>query len=397
MANTIITPTIIAREALFHLENNLVMAHCVHRDYQHEFVKVGSTVNIRKPVQFTVTDGATRTNQDVFESNTSIVVDKRKHVSWSFVTQDLTLTIEEYAKRYIEPAAIVLANKIDEDLTALYQDLWLSKGTPGTTPNAFSQLGDLAAGLDDMPVPDDGNRKLVLNPAARWSMADALKGIYDNSMPRDYVRKGLLGQLANFMIFGDQNVARHTTGGFSGTVLVDDAAIAEGDTTIGMDAFTDAAPTVKKGDIFTMAGVNSVNRVSKSDTGNLQQFVVTADATGASNEITSVAFQPELRTTGARQTVTALPADDAAVTFLGTASTAYAQNLGFHRNALALVMVPLELPDGASWKARVQHDGLSIRIVKDYDIDNDEEVVRMDVLYGVKTIYPELGGRLWGA
>ena len=398
MANTILTPTIIAREALMQLRNNLVMGANVHRDYKKEFVKIGESVTIRKPVKFTVSTGATRVNQDVTENSTSITIDQRKHVSWKFSTQELTMKIEEYSRRYIEPACIVLANQVDVDLCGLYNELWTSSGTAGTTPATFASLGTMAEKLDDVAVPDDGMRKLILNPAARWSMADALKGIYDNSMPNDFVRKGLLGRLANFYIFGDQNVSRHTNGTFAGTTLINDASPAEGDAAVAMDGFGNSMTgAVAKGDVFTVAGVNAVNPISKTDLGYLQQFVVTATANSdGSGDIASVAFQPELRSTGAYQTVSALWADNAAVTFRGTSAAIYPQNLAFHKNALALVMCPLELPDSAGWKARVNMDGISIRVLKDYDIAADEEIIRLDIFYGTKAIYPELGGRLWG-
>jgi len=397
MANTLLTPTVIAREALFQLRNHVVMGGCVHRDYKHEFVKVGDTVTIRKPVKFTVTDGATRSNQSVTENSDTIVVNQRKHVSWAFTTQNLTLTIEEYSKRYIEPAAISLANQVDVDLTGLYSSLWTSAGSPGTTPGTFQVLGNMAKALDKVPVPDDGKRCMVLDPDARWSLADALKGIYDNSMPKEFIRKGLLGTLANFRIYGDQNVSQHTTGLFttSATPLID-AAPAEGATTLDTDGWDAGNSTVTVGDVFTIATVNSVNQVSKQSTGVLQQFVVGTAQTSAAGVMDGLVVTPEIRSTGAYQTVDALPADGDAMTFLGSENTAYPQNLAFHKNALALVMVPLELPDSAGWKARTHFDGISIRLIKDYDIDNDEEIIRLDILYGVKAIYPELGGRLWG-
>ena len=395
--NTLLTPTKIAREGLMQLKNNVVIGANVHREYKHEFVKVGASVTIRKPVKFVASDGATRVNQDISEPSTTLTIDGRKHVSWAFNSQELTLTIEEYAKRYIEPACIVLGNAVDVALAAEYYKIWYSAGTPGTTPRTFASLGDTATKLDDGSVPDDGNRKMILNPTARWAMADALKGIYDNSLPRDLVRKGLLGVLANFQIFGDQNVARHTTGNYGdNTALVNEASFASGDTTIDMDDFSNATPDVHAGDVFTIAGVNHVNPVSKEDTGVLAQFTVLAQKTGSSNAIAAVSYSPTIINTGAYQNVSALPADDAAITFLGTASTSYPQNLGFHRNALALVMCPLVLPESAGFKARVHDDGMSIRVVKDYDIAADEEIIRLDILYGTEAIYPDLGARLWG-
>ena len=399
MANTLLTPTIIARESLMQLKNNCVMANNVHRDYKQEFVKVGASVTIRKPVKFTVTDGATRSNQNATETSATFTIDKRKHVSWGFSTQELTTTIEDYSTRYITPAMIVLANRVDTDLAALYKKLWTSGGTPGTTPSTFAALGSMAQKLDDMSVPDDGMRKMVLNPAARWSMADALKGVYDATMAKDMIRKGLLGGIANFEIYGDQNVSRHTTGTRVGTILVDgnsaESAATATTGTIHIDGLTNATDTVTEGDVFTVAAVYAVNPVSKESTGELQQFVVTALATASGNEV-DVIVSPALITSGAHQTITALPLDGAAVTFMGSASTAYAQNLAYHKNALGLVMCPLELPDSVTWKSRVQHDGMSIRALKDYDIDNDEEIIRLDVFYGVSALYAELGGRFWG-
>ena len=407
MANTLITPTIIAKEALFHLENNVIMGQKVHRQYKREFVKIGDSVTIRKPVKFVVTDGATRSNQDVIEETTSIVINQRKHVSWNFSTQDLTLTIEEYAERYIKPAMIVLANNIDRTLCVEgAQEFFNQTGTPGTTPNDFTFLADTAQKMDEEPVPDDGLRCLVLNPAARWGMADGLGGtgsggIFNAEIVHGMVRRGRLGELANFDIYGDQNIANHTVGAHSGTPLVDDAAFANDTDLVAFDGMVGTVVgALLKGDIFTIDGVNSVNDVSKEDTGVLQQFVVVADVNTTGGAGTAQVF-PDINdgstpSTAAYQTVSALPADNAGINIVGAASAVHPQNLAFHHNALALVTVPLELPDSAVFKARADWRGFSIRVIKDYDIDSDEEIIRLDILYGVKAIYQELGVRLWG-
>lgn len=406
MVNALITPSIIAKEALFHLENNLVMGDKVHRQYKNEFVKIGSTVRIRKPVKFKVTDGATRSNQDVIETETNITIDKRKHVSWTFSSQDLTLTIEEYADRYIKPAMIVLANQIDMDVciegATKFAD---SLGTPGTTPADFTILSQTAARLDNIPAPDDGQRCLVVNPTARWALADGLGGtgsggVFNADIVGPMVRRGRLGNLANMEIYGDQNIHGHTVGAYSGTPLVN-GTIANGVTTIPFDGMSGSVTgALKAGDVFTMAGVFAVNDVSKKVMPYLKQFVVAADVdtTGGAGNITiaDAINDGSTASTAAYQNVSALPADNAAITVLGTASTQYTQNLAFHRNALALVTVPLELPDSATFKARADWRGYSIRVIKDYDIDADEEIIRLDVMYGTKAIYPEIGTRVWG-
>lgn len=402
MANILINPSIIAQEALFQLENNTIMGDKVHREYKSEFVKIGNTVTIRKPVKFVVTDGATRSNQDVIEETTSIVINKRKHVSWKFSTQDLTLTIEEYSERYIKPAMIQLANKIDSDVAAEGAlNFHYLVGTPGSTPNSFGDLADAAQQMDEVAVPDDMQRCLVLNPAGRWGMAAGLSALFNAEIVDDTVRKGRLGEVAGFMIYGDQNIYNHTVGAHDGTPLVNDASFTNDTASVAFDgAAANVAGWVVQGDIITMAGVNDINPVSRDDLGYLKQFVVTADVTTASLAGT-ILVSPDINdgstsSTAAYQTVTALPADNAAITIVGTASTTYPQNLAFHRNALALVTVPLELPDSATFKARADWRGFSLRVVKDYDIDADEEIIRLDVLYGTKAIYPEIGVRVVG-
>lgn len=407
MANSLITPSVIAKEALFHLENNVIMGQKVHRQYKKEFVKIGDTVTIRKPVKFTVTTGATRSNQDVIEETTSIVINQRKHVSWNFSSQDLTLTIEEYAERYIKPAMIVLANDVDAQLCIEGSlEFFNLVGTPGTTPDDFQVLADCGQKMDEEPVPDDGQRCMVLDPAARWGLAAGMGGtgsggIFNAEIVHGMVRRGRLGEIANFDIYGDQNVRKHLVGTHSGAPLVNDASFANDTDLVAFDAMTGTQTgALLKGDIITIAGVNSVNDVSKIDSGQLQQFVVVADVNTSSGAGTVQVF-PDINdgsttSTAAFQTVSALPANNAVIVIVGTANTLYPHNLAFHKNALALVTVPLELPDSAVFKARADWRGFSIRVIKDYDIDEDEEIIRLDILYGVKAIYPELGVKIIG-
>jgi hypothetical protein len=407
MANALITPSIIAREALFQLENNCIMANLVHRQYKKEFVKVGESISIRKPVQFLVSDGATLDLQDVKESSTPFTVDQRKHVAWQFSSQDLTMTIEDYSERYIKPAMIGLANQVDTYLCQVGAEQFFHRvGTPGTAPDEFSDLADVAQRMDEAAIPDDGSRRLVLNPKGRWALANGLGGtgsggIYNADIVHSMVRRGHLGQIANFDIFGTQNIRRHTTGTYSGTPLVNDASFTDNTNVVAFDGMTGSVTdAIKAGDVFTLAGVNAVNPISKEDLGYLQQFVALTDVdtTSGAGNITVYPTINAGTATGfeAYQNVTAVPADNAAITIVGTAATAYTQNLAFHKNALALVTCPLEMPDSASFKARATWRGLSIRVIKDYDITNDREIIRLDIFYGAKAIYPELGVRVDG-
>jgi hypothetical protein len=409
MANTLITPSIIAQEALFQLENNTVMGDKVHRQYKNEFVKIGASVTIRRPVQFVVSDGAVRVNQDIIEPTTSITIDQRKHVSWLFSAQDLTLTVEEYSERYIKPAMIQLANNIDVALALEgANEFFNAVGTPGTTPSAFSDLGDVAQRMDEFSIPDDYNRCLVLNPAARWSIADGLGAVFNAEITGDTIRKGRLGEIANFNIYGDQNIRTHLVGTHSGTPLVMGTIVNSGPpsastttTAVPFDAMVGTVTgALLVGDVFTIDGVNSVNPVSKDDSGVLQQFVVTADvdttAGAGTAQVYPIMNDGTDAATAGFQTVSALPANNAGINILGASAATYVNNLAFHTNALALVTVPLELPDSATFKARADWRGYSIRVIKDYDITNDEEIIRLDILYGVQAIYPELGVRMLG-
>lgn len=409
MANDIIKPTVIAKEALMQLKNQLRFGKLVHREYKEEFVKVGETVNIRKPVKFYTADGATRVNQDVEEANTSITIDKRKHVSWKFSTQDLTMTIEKYSERYIQPAMITLAQTIDAGGAALYKNVWNAVGTPGTTPANYAAWAAAAQRLTEMAVPTQ-DRKAIANSAAFHATAATLTTLNMPQMAMKAWESGEIGNLAGFNTYESVNVQSHTVGVKSGTPLVNGAAqnvtYAASKTTNTQSLITDgwglSAAVLKAGDVITIAGVFAVNPVpGEGATGKtvmpyLQQFVVTTDVTSNGSGQATLTISPAIITSGPYQTVSAAPADNAGITVLGTASTAYPQNLTFHKNAFALVTVPLEMPDGAAFKARETSDGLSVRIVKDYDITNDEDVIRVDVLYGWKAIYPELSARLFG-
>jgi len=283
---TLLTPTIIAKETLMKLTNSMAMGRHVYTAYKNEFVKVGQTITIRKPNKFRVTDDITLVESTISEPSTSITVSTQSHVAWKFTSVELTQTIEEYSKRYIVPAALALANGRDAALCGLYADVYNSVGTPGTTPATFLALGNAQTRLDDEAVPSD-TRVGMLNPAANWALADGLKGTFAQNVAKDIITKGFLGQIANLSLYTDQNVTRHLTGHFTtGSTPLKDGASVDGATTIVTKGWGGSG-TVKKGDVFTIAGVYAVNPMSGTSTGVLRQFVVTADTAddGADNSI----------------------------------------------------------------------------------------------------------------
>lgn len=403
MSNSIITPQIIAKEALMQLENNLVLGKLCHTAYKNEFVKVGNTVSIRKPLKFTVTDGATRSNQDQADQVVDIVINKQKHVSWSFASEELSLDIKEYSKTHIQPAMSALANQIEVDIASLYKQVANYTGVAGTTPAAISTLFGAAKLLDMEAAPDDGKRYIVLDPNAKWSMADVLAGKYNEQMVERAIRKGYLGSIGNCLVYGSQNIQRHTSGvggsNTAGTPLTDGAG-QEG-ATLTTDGWA-ASDLLVEGDRFTIADTYMVNPVTRQSTGALRRFVLTAGQTcNGTTSDDNLSIYPSIISSGAYQTISASLADGKAIqTIDGTPDAGvesdYVANLMFHQNAFALCMVPMVMPDGANFKAKETYNNYSVRVLKDYDINTDKEIIRLDVLYGVKCIYPELACIIMG-
>lgn len=393
MANTILTPSLISKETLVMLENNLVAASKVNRQFEASFHKIGDTITVRKPNRFTVSSGPALAIQNVTEPSTSITISNQKHVDFQFSSEELTLSIEEFSERYLKPAAAELANQIDYDVLSNFTAVPNLVGTPGTTPSQFSDVAAVGQRMDEGAVPQDG-RVLILGPAAYWSIADGLKSLYVQSVAEPAL-KGFLAKIANFEIYMDQNIQSQTVGALGGTPLVDGAS--QTGSSLSTKGWSDSVTgLLNVGDVFTITGVHAVNPKSRQSTGQLQCFVVTAAASSSSTGTATIDIYPAITTTGAYQTVDASPADGAAITVKGTAATAYPQNLGFTKDAFGLVTVPLELPEGVDFKARQEYRGISLRIIRAYDVSNDVFPARTDILYGTTAFYPELAVRQTG-
>lgn len=411
MSNTTLTADIIAAEAIRVLDNNCVMGNLVYRGYEEEFSKkingytVGETISVRRPTDFTVRDGATASIQDVVEGKFSIAVDKQKGVDFKFTSSDLTLQIGQLSERVIKPAMVQLANQIDRDVAALYKDVWNWVGTAGQTINSFTDFAKAPERLDLGAVPQD-DRSAVLSPTDQWGMLGSQTSLYMQDVAKDAYRRGKLGMIGNIDTYSSQNVQTHTGGTRDNTTPLVKGASQTTDWATSKDTGTmtlntdgwDASATIKQGDVFTIDGVYAVNPVTKVTLPHLQQFVVKADATAnaTTTSTTTLTISPPIITSGAFQTVSAAPADDATVTVVGSASTGYAQNMVFHKNAFSLVMVPMVAPPGAVDVARKSYNGYSVRVIPYYDGTNDASNWRLDVLYGVKTVDARLATRLSG-
>ncbi|RVI91821.1 P22 phage major capsid protein family protein [Sinorhizobium meliloti] len=411
MANAVKTVSMIAKEANMILENELVMAKLVHRGYDEEYgknpngFKIGSTISIRKPTDFTVRDGAVASSQDVTEGSTSIVVNKQKGIDFQFTSQELALEMNQLSERVIRPAMVQLANQIDRDIMALYTSVPNWAGTPGQTINSFSDFYKGPERMNELAVPMD-SRSAVLSPADEAGMLGSQTALYIQQAANGAYRDGKLGMIGGFDTYMSQNVPTHTVGVATGTPLVQGASQNvtyasvkdTGTQSLVTDGWTNSTTGIlKAGDIFTIANVYAVNPVTKATLPFLRQFTVMADAdSGATTGPATLTISPPIITSGAFQTVSAAPADNAAITVLGTGGTSYRQNLLFHKNAFALVTVPMEAPQGAVNVSRQSYKGINVRVVPFYDGTNDISKWRLDVLYGVKAIDPRLALRLSG-
>lgn len=411
MANTTLTASIIAKEALMILDNNLVMANQVYRGYEDEFSKspngytVGDTVSVRRPAKFTVRDGATAAIQDVTEGKFAVKVDKQKGIDFAFTSTQLALSIKELGERVIKPALVPLANQIDMDIMANYKNIANWVGTPG---NVIDSFGDFSKGperLDLGAVPQQ-DRSAVLSPTDTWAMLGSQTAMYLQGPAGDAYRDAKLGRIGMVDTYQSQNIPTHTVGAMGGAPLVNGgsqnvtyASVKDTDSqSLVTDGWTAAAAArVKQGDVFTIANVYDVNPVTKAVLPHLKQFVVNADASSDGSGNATLNISPAIISSGAFQTVSAIPADNAAITFKGTASTGYAQNLFFHKNAFSLVMVPMPKPDGAVNVGSETYKGLSVRVIPYYDGTNDVSNWRLDVLYGTQTIDKQLAVRASGS
>lgn len=410
MSNTTLTADIIAKEAVMILENNLVMGGLVYRGYEDEFdktvngYKVGETVSVRRPTDFTVRDGKTAVTQDVVEGKIPITVDLQKGVDFKFSSQDLTLQIGELSERVIKPAMIQLANQVDKDLMSLYKEIPKHVTIPAGGIDSFADFSLAPALMDKCAIPQD-DRYAVLCPTDHWALIGSQTALYMQDVAKEAYRRGRTGTVAGCEVYMSQNAPVHTGGSRTTSDLVNETIVDGTHTwanskdstykTMGVDGMSGATDTVKKGDVFTVADLYDVNPVDKSSLGFLKQFVVMEDATATSNAIAAMKFWPPMILSGAQQTayLSTGDIDNNAIVWHGTASTAFTQNLFFNKNAFALTMVPMVKPPGAVDVARRTYKGISVRVIPYYDGTNDDSNWRLDVLYGVDVIDPRLAVR----
>jgi hypothetical protein len=379
-----------------------VISRNVNRQYDDSFAiegaKIGSTLRIRLPDRALVTDGAALQVQDDNEQFTTLTVASQKHIGVNFTSAELTMQLDDFAERVLKPRVSQLASSVDADVASVYKNIYNAVGTPGSTPSTSLVLLQAQQKLNEFATPMN-TRYATVNPAANAGLVEGLKSLFNPTatISRQF-KNGMMGEgvLGLDEINMSQSIVQHTTGVTPTSPIVATAVSTQGATSLAI-SFTSGSPTFNVGDIFTIAGVYAVNPQTRQTTGALQQFVVTAPVTVSSSTTATLSISPAIYTpTNALATVDSFPAASAALVFLGGSATAYPQNLVYHKDAITLATADLLLPQGVDMASRQVHNGISLRIVRQYDINNDRMPCRVDVLYGFAAIRPVTAVRMWG-
>jgi hypothetical protein len=410
MSNNLLTISKITNEALMVLENELTFTGQVERKYDDQFAvagaKIGNTVNVRKPGRFIGTTGPALNVEDFNETSVPVTLSTQFHVDTQFTTQDLALSLDSFSDRVLKPAIAAIANKIDADGLLMAKNATANiVGTAGVVPNALLTFLTAQAYLDSEGAPRDGKRSCIIEPFSSAAIVDSLKGLFvPSNIIADQYKKGMMGRDSGGMNwYMDQNVVNQQFGSFAGTATTS-TTTGTGYLTSGwaststISITSTGAVSLNVGDVITIDGVYAVNPQNRSAYGSnkLRNFVVTAAASGTGATF-NVTVSPAVISAGQFQNVT-IPTTSgtATVNFFDKTGKVSPQNLVMHKNAFTLACADLELPDGVHFAGRASDKelGLSMRIVRQYTINNDSIPTRLDVLYGWAPLYPELACRV---
>lgn len=405
MTNVYATCSIITKEALAVLENMLGFSQNVNRDWEDEFTSnmsrgyaPGQTINIKKPPRYTYRAGRVSVPQSTTETTVPLTL-SQGGCDLNFTSQERTISLTRLEDK-IQAAIAPVANEIDRQGLALaHYSTFNAVGTVGTPPTtqalAFAAVASVNQRLDEMAAPRDKRRSLILNPAMNGSLIQGFGGLFNSSAKiGEQYGSGMMVDSLGLSYAMDQNVDTHTNG-TQATGPTANAVNLAGQTgaTINVNGAA-ITGTITKGSIISFAGVNAVNPQSRVSTGSPMQFVVTANVAASA---TSIPISPAIVTSGAFQNVDSSPANNAALTVLGAASASYACNVGYHKDAFTLAMVPMWAPPGGKGVidvSQMSHKGFTIKATEFYDGINDNTIIRLDVLFGWAAAYPELAVKL---
>lgn len=397
MANSILTPTAVTRKALAILHQKLTFVGSINRAYDDSFAnagaKIGDTLKIRLPNQYVVRTGKTLDVQPTNETSVSLQVQTQKGVDLDFSSAELTLSMDDFSDRVLEPAMNVLAAAIEADALNMRKDVYQQVNNTAAAAT-FAGILQGRRKLNDSLTPS-GDRTALLNTNDNASMVDVLKGLFQDSaqIAKQY-REGMMGRTGGFDFYESTHLSTQLRGAGDANYTTDTRVSALPLVNTPVTSITVAAGTgaLNQGEIFTIANAFSVHPETKVSSGILQQFTVTATTGSGAG---SWAISPSIILAGPAQNVT-IPttAASAVIVVVGTASTNYGQSMLYHKNAFTFATADLVMPKGVDFSAREVFDGISMRIVRQYDINNDQFPCRLDVLYGYKTIRPQLAARI---
>ena len=413
MANNLLTISKITNEALMVLENELTFTSEVDRNYDDQFAvvgaKIGATVNVRRPGRFIGTTGPALSVEDFNETSVPVTLSTQFHVDTQFTTQDLALSLDMFSDRVLKPAVAAIANKMDRDGLVMAKNATANiVGTAGTPPTGLITYLTAAAYLDSEGAPRDGRRSCVIEPFTSATIVDSLKGLFNpNQKVSKQYEKGMMGTDSSGMNWKmDQNVVNQTFGSYAtATAFSCQTSTATGFLTTGWASTSTIALScstatigLKQGDVIQIANVYAVNPQNRQAYGSnkLRNFVVQADVTVATSSTTSVVVSPAVITAGQFQNVSVTSPGASTVTPFNNTGVVSPQNIIMHKNAFCLAVADLELPEGVHFAGRASDKelGLSMRVVRQYTINNDSIPTRLDVLYGWAPLYPELACRV---
>ena len=410
MSNNLLTISKITNEALMVLENELTFTSEVDRNYDDQFAvvgaKIGNTVNVRRPGRFIGTTGPALNVEDFNETSVPVTLSTQFHVDTQFTTQDLALSLDMFSDRVLKPAVAAIANKIDYDGLAMAAANTANiVGTAGVPPTDLLTYLTAGAYLDSEGAPRDGRRSCIVEPFTGATIVSNLKGLFNpQTAISEQYRKGLMGRdSAGMNWYTDQNVQSHQFGSFAGTATTSTTA-AVGYLTSGwaqtstISITSTGAVSLNAGDVITIDGVYAVNPQNRQAYGSnkLRNFVVMSAASGTGATF-NVTVSPAVISGGQFQNVSIpTPGGTAAVNFFNKTGAVSPQNIVMHRNAFTVAVADLELPEGVHFAGRASDKeiGLSMRVVRQYTINNDSIPTRLDVLYGWAPLYPELACRV---
>jgi hypothetical protein len=410
--NTLLTNDIILKEAMMHLENELVVSKLATRDFESSFGgprKAGETIRLARPIRGQTRTGATMVAQDITEGRETLAVTNQLGADLEFTSRDLTLSVDDFSERILKPQMIAIANTLDiAVMTELMNKCPNWVGTPGQTVNSFADFALAPKRLDDLSVPRAG-RVAILNTDDHWGLLGSVTSLSADAPVKSALESAAIATpYAGVKLYMSQNVISHTNGTWSsvatmaeinnGTLSVSYATAKDTWTMdITVDGLTTTTGTALVGDVITIENVYAVNTLTGATLPWLREFVVrdaeTADASG--NAV--ITISPPIITSGPYKTCNAAAVNDANIVLKGSINVAYGQSIVFHPDAIALAIPPMHKPQGAAWCETRSYKGINLRLVQGYDIVNDLPQWRFDMLYGVKAHQPWLATRLSGS